>query len=181
MNAKQTRFVEEYLIDLNATQAAIRAGYSERTAQEQSSRLLSNVMIQNEIASRIKDRERRTEVTHDRVLLEIARLAFNDPRKAFDQSGALLPIQEWPDEVAAAISSIKVNELKDFDGTVIGETKEIKFWDKGKQLDLAARHLGMLNDKLNVGGQDGNPIAVVARVERLIVENHATDSDSAGL
>ena len=148
---KQSQFVKEYLIDLNATQAAIRAGYSPKTAVPQASRLLSNVNIQGLINKEVQKRAKRTHIEQDRVLLEIARLAFNDPRKAFDENNALLPIQNWPDEVAAAISAIKVNEII-IDGVAIGTTKEIKFWDKSRNLELAGRHLKMFTDKIEHEG-----------------------------
>lgn len=155
---RQKKFIKEYLIDLNSTQAAIRAGYSKRTAGSIGFDLLKKPEISTEIRRELELRSIRTEITQDRVLLEIARLAFNDPRKAFDENGALKPIQEWPDEVAAAVSSIKINEITDSEGNHIGETKEIKFWDKGKQIELAGRHLGMWNDKLTLGGDKNNPI-----------------------
>lgn len=158
LNDKQSKFVKEYLVDLNSTQAAIRAGYSTRTAGSIGFELLKKPEIATEIRRELELRSIRTEITQDRVLLEIARLAFNDPRKAFDENGALKPIQEWPDEVAAAVSSIKINEITDSEGNHIGETKEIKFWDKGKQIELAGRHLGMWNDKLTLGGDKNNPI-----------------------
>lgn len=158
LNAKQQAFCDEYIIDFNATQAAIRAGYSEKTSYSHGQRLLNDVEIQKEISKKQIERSKRTEITQDRVLLEIARLAFNDPRKAFDDNNALLPVKQWPDEVAAAVSSIKINEIKDSEGNHIGETKEIKFWDKGKQIELAGRHLGMWNDKLTLGGDKDNPI-----------------------
>lgn len=155
LNPKQKAFCEEYIIDLNAAQAAIRVGYSSNTAKEQASRLLTDVNVQEYIHKLQKERSKRTEVTADRVLLEIARLAFNDPRKAFSDTGALLPVHEWPDEVAAAISSIKVTE--EFDGygedrKQIGWTKEVKFWDKGKQIELAGRHLAMFTDNIKHSG-----------------------------
>jgi phage terminase small subunit len=149
---KQKAFCEEYLIDFNGTQAAIRAGYSEKTARQQAEQLLSKLDIQQCVKKLQQDRSKRTEVTQDRVLLEIARLAFNDPRKAFDEYGELLPVQQWPDEVAAAISSIKVTEMKSGDDEVVTQLKEVKFWDKGKQIELAAKHLGMFTDKLHVTG-----------------------------
>lgn len=96
-------------------------------------------------------------------MLEIARLAFNDPRRAFDAQGALLPIQQWPDEVAAAISSIKITEQKNQEGEIVGVNKEVRFWDKPKAIDLAGRHLGMFNDKLKIQGDADNPI--VTKVE----------------
>ena len=81
---KQRRFVEEYLVDLNATQAAIRAGYSKHTAQEQSSRLLSNVMVQRAVAEGRKCQQERTGITADRVLQEIAHIALADARELVD-------------------------------------------------------------------------------------------------
>ncbi len=147
LSDKQRAFCDEYLIDFNGTQAAIRAKYSAKTAHQMGAENLSKPVIQQEIARLQSVRAKRTEVTQDRVLLEIARLAFNDPRKAFAADGQLLPVQQWPDEVAAAISAIKVTELRGEEG-VITQLKEVKFWDKGKQLDLAARHLGMLTDKI---------------------------------
>jgi phage terminase small subunit len=142
LNDKQKRFVDEYLIDLNATQAAIRAGYSAKTAGQIGDENLKKPEIAIKIAKRMKDREQRTEITQDRVLLEIARLAFNDPRRAFDSSGNLLPIQQWPDEVAAAISSIKVVE-QSVDGEAVTQTKEVKFWDKNSAIEKASKHLGL--------------------------------------
>ena len=147
LNVKQARFVEEYLLDLNGTQAAIRAGYSAKTANVHASRLLTNASIQKRIAEQQHKRSSRLGITQDRVLLEIARLAFSDPRKAFDKNNNLLNVHDWPDEVAASISSIKVNEIKNQDGEIITTTKEVKFWDKSKNLDMAARHLGMYGEK----------------------------------
>ncbi len=74
--SRQARFVDEYLIDLNATQAAIRAGYSRKTAQEQGSRLLSNVMVAAAIEKAMAERSQRTEITQDQVLKDLARIAL---------------------------------------------------------------------------------------------------------
>ncbi len=158
LTPKQIVFCNEYIKDMNATQAAIRAGYSKRTAQVQSANLLSKIMVQQKIHELQLERSERTQVEADRVLLEIARIAFNDPRKAFDQDGNLLPIDKWPPELAAAVSSVKVTEVKS-DGDVTTTVKEIKFWDKGKQIELAAKHLGMLTEKVqHTGTVDFNPI-----------------------
>jgi phage terminase small subunit len=92
-------------------------------------------------------------------LLEIARLAFNDPRKAFTPEGQLKNIQDWPDEVAAAISSIKVIEQSTTDG-VLTTAKEIRFWDKNKPLEMAGKHLGMFTDKIQIGGDKNSPIRI---------------------
>jgi phage terminase small subunit len=87
LTARQQRFVEEYLIDLNATQAAIRAGYSEKTAQVQSSRLLSNVMVAAAIAEAQSARSERTEITQDMVVRELAKIGFSDLRKVLTKDG----------------------------------------------------------------------------------------------
>lgn len=78
LNDRQKRFADEYLIDLNATQAAIRAGYSKKTANEQAARLLANVSLQEYVQFRAKQREKRTEITQDRVLAELAKVGFKD-------------------------------------------------------------------------------------------------------
>ncbi len=167
LTKKQQAYVDEYLLDLNATQAAIRAGYSAKSPTSVGSKTSKSAKVQAAIAERMAERIKRVEVDQDRILLEIARLALNDPRRAFDHNGALLPIKDWPDEVAAAISTIKVNEIRDPDGNVVGETKEIKFWDKGRQLELAARHLGMLNDKLELS----TPVSQLLRAARERIRN----------
>lgn len=166
MNEKKLRFITEYLIDLNATQAAIRAGYSKTYATTHVYKLLDSPDVKAEIDRQIAERSRRTGITQDRVLLEIARLAFNDPRKAFDDKGNLLDIKLWPDEVAAAISAIKITEQRIDDETVT-QLKEIKFWDKGKQLELAGRHLNIFTDKHQVEHSGGVKIIATSLDERL--------------
>jgi phage terminase small subunit len=81
LTPKQQRFVNEYLIDLNATQAAARAGYSKKTANEQGSRLLANVSVSTAITQRMNERSGRLEITQDMVLRELAKIGFSDIRK----------------------------------------------------------------------------------------------------
>lgn len=143
LSKEHERFVDEYLIDLNATRAYadVYPESSYESARRLGSLLLTNVDVQAAIAEAKQVRSERTHITQDRVLLEIARLAFNDPRRAFDASGNLLPVQQWPDEVAAAVSSIKVKRVMEGENQV--EVSEIKFWDKGKQIEIAGKHLGI--------------------------------------
>ncbi len=89
LTPKQRRFVEEYLVDLNGTQAAIGAGYSKRTAQEQSSRLLSNVMVRRVIDAATEALSERTEVTVERVVNELSFVAFEGEHKTSDKLKAL--------------------------------------------------------------------------------------------
>lgn len=143
LTPKQEIFVREYLIDLNATQACIRAGYTPTNADKFGHELLGKPLVREAIEKAKNKRAHRTELSQDRVLMEIARLAFIDPRQAFNKdTGTLKNVHEWPDEVAAAISSIKVNEVKDAEGNVTVQVKEVKFWDKNSAADKLMKHLG---------------------------------------
>lgn len=153
LNLRQKNFVNEYLVDLNATQAAIRAGYSARTAEQQGPRLLGNVGIASAIAERMNARARRTEITQDRVLQEYARLAFIDPSKLFDESGRPLPIQQIDEDTRRAIIGVDVATVGN-DQMGVGEVLKLRLADKRAALDSLARHLGMFNDKLNLNVTD---------------------------
>ncbi len=139
LTARQARFVAEYLIDLNATQAAIRAGYSEKTAEQQGPRLLGNVGVAAAIHSAQAKRAQRTEITQDRVLKELARIGFADLRKAvtWGEAGVVLVDSAKVDEdTALAVSEVSQgpNGLK------------IKMHDKLAALEKIGRHLGMFKD-----------------------------------
>lgn len=140
LTAKQKKFVEEYLIDLNATQAAIRAGYSPNTAQEQSSRLLSNVKVKNEIDKAMAERSRRTGISQDRVLRELAKIAFVNPGDVINFDEATVKSDAKEDDLAA-IASVKIKNIPTEDGEIT--EREIKLCDKLKALDLLGKHLGI--------------------------------------
>lgn len=143
---KQQRFVEEYLIDLNATQAAIRAGYSAKTANEQGARLLANVSIQQAISERMAERSKRTGVNQDRVVLELAKIAFVRMTDVVDSNGRIRS-DATPDDLSC-IESIKYKESdNEYGGSV---EREVKIGSKLKALELLGKHLGMWNDKLDV-------------------------------
>lgn len=161
LTPKQQRFVEEYLVDLNAAAAARRAGYSEKTARQIGERLLTNVDIQEEVQALMQARQQRTEITADRVLRELAAVAFFDPRKLFNPDGSPKPITELDDQTAAALAGIEV--LEEFEGAgkdrvFVGYTKKYKVADKNTALTNAMRHLGMLRDKVELTGKDGGPV-----------------------
>ena len=140
---KQKRFVEEYLIDLNATQAAIRAGYSPETAKDIGCQNLAKLNISAAIAKAMAERSKRTGVNQDRIVLELAKIAFVNPADV-DISN---PETATADD-AAAIQSVKVKRFSTKDGG--GTEREIRFHDKIRALELLGRHVGMWNDKLNV-------------------------------
>lgn len=143
---KQQRFVDEYLIDLNATQAAIRAGYSAKTADQQGSRLLANVKVKQAVAEKQAQRSKRTGVNQDRVVLELAKVAFAKITDIVDSNGKIKE-DASPDDLAC-IESIKYKESdNEYGGSV---EREVKIASKLKALELLGKHLGMWSDKFNV-------------------------------
>lgn len=155
LTPKQARFVDEYLVDLNATQAAIRAGYSPKTANEQAARLLANVSVQAAIAERMKARQTRTEITQDMVVAELARIAFGNKRalmKWGPDGVKLVDSSTITDEDAAMVSEVSETV------TEAGGTIKLKTHDKVKALELLGRHLGMFKEKVELTGKDGAPI-----------------------
>lgn len=142
---KQRKFVSEYLVDLNATQAAIRAGYSERTAKSQGQRLLTNVDVSAALAAAQAEREQRTEITQDRVVSELAKIAFGSARDVMEwgPSGVMLKnSDDLTDDQAAGVAEVSESTTKD------GGSLKLKRHDKVKALELLGRHLGMFTDKV---------------------------------
>ena len=151
LTEKQQRFVDEYLIDLNATQAAIRAGYSVKTADVQGSRMLGNVKVQQAIAEAMAERSKRTGVNQDRVVLELAKIAFVKMTDIVDCKGRIKDTAT--DDDLSCIESIKYKESdNEFGGSV---EREVKISPKLKALELLGKHLGMWNDKLDVNIEIG--------------------------
>mgnify|MGYP005759730791 CR=1 FL=1 len=146
MTKKQKRFIEEYLIDLNATQAAIRAGYSPDTAKSIGSENLTKPDITAQIARAMAERSRRTGVNADRVIMELAKIAFVNANDVIDPKTATIKEGALPEDTAA-IQSVKVKTFGED-----GLEREIKMADKLKALELLGKHLGMFRDKLEVSG-----------------------------
>lgn len=146
LTEKQQRFVDEYLIDLNATQAAIRAGYSAKTACEQGARLLANVKIQGTIAEHMAERSKRTGVNQDRIVRELAKIAFVNLTDIVDEEGRIR--SNATDEDLSCLESIKYKESSSETGDSV--EREVKIASKLKALELLGKHVGMWNDKLNV-------------------------------
>lgn len=143
LTAKQQRFCDEYLIDLNATQAAIRAGYSPKTAEQAASRLLTIVKVSDEIKREMAERSKRTGINQDRVVQELAKLAFVNIADVVDLDNATVR-RSATDEDLACIQSVKMKPSE------FGTEREIKLYDKKASLELLGRHLGMFKDKLEV-------------------------------
>jgi phage terminase small subunit len=157
---KQAQFVAEYLIDLNATQAAIRAGYSAKTAEQQAYQLLQKTSVSAAIAAAQQKRAERTEITQDRVLLELSRIAFFDLRRLYREDGSLKAMSELDDDAAAVLAGVDVVETKG-NAEVGGAAgirhipefvKKVKIPDKVGALTLCMKHLGMLTEKVEHSG-----------------------------
>lgn len=172
LTPKQKQFVSEYLIDLNATQAAIRAGYSKKTADVQGVRMLGNVKVQEALNKAMNKREQRTEITQDRVLKELAKIAFSngsDFAKVVTKPVMKQTINETTGEWEEKEVQQQFVELTDTDHlsedkkAAIAGIKEGKFGievqscDKVKALELIGKHLGMFKDKVELSGQVNNP------------------------
>ena len=161
LTEKQKRFVEEYLVDLNATQAAIRAGYAEKTADVQGPRLLGNVRVQGEIQQAMAERSARTEITQDMVIQELARIAFangTDFAKVVSREvpTAIIDEEGNPQQVMSVVQTVwlmDTDSLAPDKRAAIASIKEGKFgievksYDKVKALELLGQHLGMFTGK----------------------------------
>ena len=145
-SVRRTIFVESILANGgNATQAAIQAGYSSRTAGQAGFRLLKDVEIQDAIARRRAELANRYKLTTDDVLRECARIVYSDPRRLFDARGGLRPVKDLEDEVAATIASIEVSDdvVGKGEDAVSVRTTKVKLWDKNAAIDKAMRYLGL--------------------------------------
>ena len=171
LTPKQMRFVDEWLIDFNGKQAAIRAGYSAKTAEVTAAKLLRNVKVQAEIARRQKDLQRRTEVSQERVVKELARVAFADAtdyvqvetRTVEKNDGTELSYQTVTLTETAELSADQRAEIAGIKQGANGV--EVKLHDKIKALELLGRHIGMFNDKLEVKATVDNPFAGLSTEE----------------
>ncbi len=156
LSPKQKRFVLEYLTDLNATRAAIRAGYSAHTATEQASRLLTNVNVAAAVAAAQDKRAESVGIEAERVLREVARLALYDPRALFNEDGSpKLPL-DLDDDIAAAITSLKIE--RDDEGNIV--KLDYRLADKNAAIEKLMKHLGLFErDNRQRGDELGKLLA----------------------
>lgn len=171
LNAKQDMFCREYLIDLNATQAAIRAGYSEKTANEQGARLLANVSVQSRISELKTERSDRIGIDADYVLRRLAEIDQMDVLDILNDDGGIKPISKWPKVWRTTLSGLDINtSITNFDETTTENIlKKIKWPDKVKNLELLGKHINVQafkekvetehSGEVNVKSEDLNTIA----------------------
>lgn len=180
LEPKQQRFVEEYLKDLNATQAAIRAGYAKASARVQASRLLAQDKVQDAVAELMAARSDRTAITADMVLTELGKIGFAnmlDFIRVQDGGDAYVDLSTMTREQAAALSEVTVDEYTEGRGEDAREVKrvKVKLADKRAALVDIGRHLGMFKDKVELSGKDGAPVGIEV-IRRVIVDPGNTDA-----
>jgi phage terminase small subunit len=155
LTSKQERFCHEYIKDRNATQAAIRTGYSLNTAQRIGSENLSKPLIRYKVNQLIAAQIDRIKLSADFVVKELLKHATIDLQDAYDENGNLLPIAEWPEPLRKAVIQIETEELFDGRGKDrerIGTAKTIKITDRIRALELLGKHLKMFTDVHEIPG-----------------------------
>ncbi|MBD8262643.1 terminase small subunit [Pantoea agglomerans] len=158
---KQEMFCREYLVDLNATQAAIRAGYKEKSANRTASINMSKVDIQNRISELKHERNSRIEINADYVLRRLAEIDEMDVLDILLANGALKPIKDWPKVWRTTLSGMDLIEMP---SDAAGLLKKIKWPDKVRNLELLGKHISVQAFReqatTSLTGKDGGPLEV---------------------
>ncbi|WP_271017628.1 terminase small subunit [Pseudomonas aeruginosa] len=145
LTKKQRLFVDEYLIDLNATQAAIRAGYSTRRATEIGYQLLQRSEVAQAIQAAMAERSKRTEVEADYVIRRLREIDEMDVLDILEDDGSFRSIRDWPRAWRQFLSGIEIAELfegRGDDRRIAGVLRKVKWPDKLRNLELLSRHVG---------------------------------------
>lgn len=152
----EARFVAEYLKDLNATEAAKRAGYSPKTAYSQGQRLLKRVEVAAAIRAGQQKRLDSAELSAVRTLEEMRRVAFSNVQDLFDEHGDLRPLHTLTREQAACIGSLEIvmKNATAGDGK-IDRVLKLKVWDKPRVLEMLGKHFRLLTDLVEITDTDG--------------------------
>lgn len=164
LTAKQQRFVAEYLLDLNQTQAAIRAGYSEKTAYSVGHENLKKPEVQAAIQEAMKARSERTQIDADWVLKRLARDATADLADLYTENGTLKPVHEWPiawrTGLVAGIETVQERDGEDAEGKPVYATvRKVKLLDRTKLVELIGKHVevGAFKEKVEHSGEIKTP------------------------
>ena len=176
LNDRQQAFVREYLVDLNASAAYRRAGYTSGNSDVNGPRLLGNAGVQAAVQEAYQKRAAKVELTAEQVLREIKVAAFLDPLELFTADGTLKPLNEMPEHARRAIAGLEVEELYEGHGKNrkwIGYVKKVKLVSKEGTLTLAGRHLGMFTDTTELTGKDGADLFSPDQILRMAAEIQA--------
>jgi phage terminase small subunit len=159
MTPKQQRFVQEYLLDLCATKAAIRAGYSRRSARAIGHENLTKPDIARAIHEAIAARGERTEISADQVVRELAAIAFADVRTLLDSDGRFRAIRDLDSMTATPLAAIEIREIADEPGRLL----KVRLWNKLKALELLGRHFGVFSERDRLEGAAGPLVVEIVR------------------
>jgi phage terminase small subunit len=178
LNARQQRFVQEYLVDLNGTHAVIRSGYSPVGASVTATRLLAHPSVAAHVDRLKKQRAAVVGISQEAILHEMNLLASaRIDWFCVDDNGELRTTALAPEGAMACIASLKKRKItkldKDDQMTVTHEV-EFRLWDKPGTLKLMGRHIGLFPDKVEVSGPGGKPIETVTKIERVIIDKVAS-------
>lgn len=178
---KQEMFCREYLIDLNATQAAIRAGYSEKTSNEQGARLLANVSVQNRISELKAERNDRIDIDANYVLRRLIEIDQMDVIDIMTDDMSIKPVSEWPASWRRYLSGFDLADMfegRGEDREMVGILKKIKWPDKVKNLELLGKHVTVQAFKDNVKNELVGPNGLPLAAPTFVVSFGADDDDS---
>ncbi|UVE47597.1 terminase small subunit [Pseudomonas chlororaphis] len=168
LTAKQRQFVVEYLIDLNATQAAIRAGYAAKGAKDQAYQLMQNPKVLEAIQAAMAERIKRTKVDADYVHQRLTEIDQMDVADIMNDDMSLKPLSQWPKVWRQSISGVDLADMFEGQGkdrSMIGILKKIKWPDKTRNLELLGKHVNVnaFRDQVGIGDPAGGPIQHAAR------------------
>lgn len=161
LTAKQEQFCNEYLIDLNGTQAAIRAGYAKKYADIQAVQLLKNTKVSAYIKELQQKRQKRTDITADRVIKELAKIAFINADNFYNDDGTLKLLSELDSDTRGALRSYSIKTINLGDG-LTEEVPVHSAHDKLKALEMLAKHLGILEKQAPMQDETNNKKIIIA-------------------
>lgn len=177
LNPQRRRFVEEYLVDLNGTEAAIRAGYSARSAKAQASQLLALPEVQTAVSEAQASRSARTKIDADWVLQRLAAEADADVADLYDETGTLKPVRDWPlIWRKGLVAGLDVEEVRE-EGAVVAVIRKVKLSDRIKRIELIGKHVGVqaFREQLGIGDPNGEPLKIET-IRRVIVDPKHRDA-----
>lgn len=170
LTAKQKMFCKEYLVDLCASRAAVRAGYSEKTARSIGQENLTKPDIQTEIQRLMRKRVEMVDRSAADVVKALEKIAFFDIKELYNEDGSLKPIIELPDHIATAVCGIEFDTGIDDEGEVVTKPKRYKLADKKGALELLGRHLGLFQGSKDRGHDTPRRLPVSDKVMAMIEE-----------
>lgn len=167
LTPKQEAFCHEYLIDLNGTQAAIRAGYSKKTANEQAARLLANVSVSSHLKTLMDERAEKTKIDAEWVIKRLAQDVTADVADLYDENGHLLPVKDWPMAwrtglVAGIDTAMERNGVDEEGKPQFVEVRKVRLADRTRLLEMVGKHVDVkaFAERHEHSGPNGGPIPV---------------------